>query len=251
VSANEIVRRLRAEKLPVELHAVKKAIHETERIFEIIEPEARELLFEKRVFDRIQGIVRARGFGFAWDPTGDPIVNSGPDSMVGHGIPSETIAISPGHIFHIDLGVRVDGYCSDLQRCWYVGESVPDDVQSAFLAVQSALLAAKASLAPGAQGWDVDEAARNSIKSSGYPEYLHAVGHQVGRMAHDGGTILGPKWERYGSTPLGVVRENEVYTLELGVDIAQRGYLGIEEMVVVTESGCEWLSTPQSEIWTL
>jgi Xaa-Pro aminopeptidase len=87
--------------------------------------------------------------------------------------------------------------------------------------------------------------------ASGYEEYLHAVGHQVGRSAHDGGTILGPRWERYGSTPYREVQEREVYTLELGVVLPGRGYLGLEEMVQVTSTGVEWLTDRQLEMPTL
>ena len=74
---------------------------------------------------------------------------------------------------------------------------------------------------------------------------MHALGHQVGRAAHDGGAILGPKWQRYGDTPMRPIQNDEVYTLELGVMLPERGYLGLEEIVVVTEDGCEFLSERQ------
>jgi Xaa-Pro aminopeptidase len=64
-------------------------------------------------------------------------------------------------------------------------------------------------------------------------------------LAHDGGAVLGPRWERYGSTVTTPVRPGEVYTLELGVTLPNRGYLGIEEIVVVTSSGCEFLTERQ------
>ena len=80
---------------------------------------------------------------------------------------------------------------------------------------------------------------------------MHAFGHQVGRFAHDGGAVLGPRWERYGNTPLTPIQAGEVYTLELGVDVVGRGYLGIEEMAQVTDSGLEWLSERQNSIWVL
>jgi len=76
-------------------------------------------------------------------------------------------------------------------------------------------------------------------------QYQHALGHQVGRTAHDGGTVLGPRWERYGRLPYQSVQEGEVYTLELGVSVDGRGYLGIEEMVQVTAEGCDWLTRRQ------
>ena len=123
--------------------------------------------------------------------------------------------------------------------------TIPRDVAKAFEAVRGALTAGAKALRPGALGFEVDAAARSFLVEAGYDEYLHALGHQVGRVAHDGGAILGPKWERYGSTPIIPVKAGEVYTLELGVIVPGRGYLGLEEMVVVTDDGCEWLSKRQ------
>lgn len=252
VSAEKIVMALRSRKTPEEIARMQDAIVETERIFAAIAGFARIDRSEREVYDYVQGLIVERGFGFAWDRAGDPIVNTGPDSMIGHGIPSPTIRIAPGHIFHIDLGIKKHGYSSDIQRCWYVphpGETtLPDDVQRATEAVVGAISAGAAVLRPGVEGWEVDTAARNYLTSMGYPEYLHAFGHQVGRMAHDGGGILGPKWERYGHTPFLPVQENEVYTLELGVTVEGRGYLGLEEMARVTADGCEWLTTRQTEM---
>lgn len=246
---------LRGRKTPEEIARIRIAIAETDRLFEEIGDFARIGRTEREVYDRVRSKMDERGFGSAWDPVGDPIVNTGPDSMVGHGIASPTLRIAPGHIFHVDLGILVDGYASDLQRCWFVTgnaePTAPDDVTRAFEAVRRAILAAADALRPGVPGWEVDRAARTSIVASGYDEYMHATGHQVGRMAHDGGGILGPRWERYGATPLMPVEEGQVYTLELGVMIPSRGYLGLEDMVVVTAAGCEFLSVPQSSVWTL
>ncbi len=88
----------------------------------------------------------------------------------------------------------------------------------------------------------MDAAARQELVARGYPEYFHALGHQVGRVAHDGGALLGPRWERYGNSPDVPIQAGEVYTLELGITVPGRGYLGIEEMVVVTPTGCRFLS---------
>lgn len=253
VSAENVIRKLRGVKSKLELNRIRAAVLDTLEIFEVVQAMARAGQSERSIYDLIHSLMGERNLGFAWDRHGDPIVNSGPNSMIGHGIPSNDIVIEPGHIFHIDLGVEKDGYCSDLQRSWFVtaGEETPADALDAFDAVRRAILAAKDALKPGVEGWQVDSAARESIIESGYDEYLHAVGHQVGRVAHDGGTILGPRWERYGTTPFGVVEEGEVYTLELGVTLESRGYLGIEEMVVVTKDGCEWIGKPQEELWKL
>ena len=94
-----------------------------------------------------------------------------------------------------------------------------------------------------------DPAGRNTITRWGYPEYQHGPGHQIGRSAHDGSTLLAPRWERSGQTPFGVIEEGNVFTLELGVHVPGRGYIGQEEDMLVTSTGCEYLSTPQTELW--
>lgn len=246
-SAEPIVLTLRGRKTPGEIGRMREALVETDRLFDEIAAFATVGTSERDVYDRVHQLAAQRGLGFSWDPAGDPIVNSGPDSMVGHGVPSADIRLAPGHIFHVDLGIVKDGYSSDIQRCWYVsgGEAVPEDVTRALEAVLAALDAGARELKPGVAGWEVDAAARATLVQAGYDEYLHALGHQVGRVAHDGGGILGPRWERYGRTPDLPVEKDQVYTLELGVLVPGRGYLGLEEMVVVTETGCEFLSKPQ------
>lgn len=255
VSAEGIVRALRGRKSPMELARIRKAVQITEEILSLIPGIARIGRSEREIFDEVQRIVEGRGLGFSWDRHGDPIVNSGPDSMIGHGLPSETIRIEPGHVFHIDFGILHEDYASDLQRSWWVAEPglrmPPDDVVRAFRAVHGAISAGAAALRPGVEGWQVDQAARASITSEGYPEYQHGLGHQVGRMAHDGGALLGPRWERYGACPTLPIEAGQVFTLELGVEVAGRGYLGLEEMVVVTPTGCDWLSERQDEIRVL
>ena len=61
--------------------------------------------------------------------------------------------------------------------------------------------------------------------------------------------MLAPLWDRYGDAPRGLVEEGHVYTLEYGAPVPGRGYIGLEEDVLVTADGLEWLSTPQRELW--
>lgn len=254
ISAEPIVMCLRSVKTPAEVTAMRSAILATEALFEEIGAFAKIGVTEREVYEMVHEKIKERGLGFAWDPVGDPIVNTGPNSMIGHGIASPTIRLEPGHVFHIDLGVIKNGYSSDIQRCWYVGEpgsTVPDDVALAMQAVVGAITVGSKALKPGVLGHEVDAAARSHLVGCGYDEYLHAFGHQVGRVAHDGGAILGPKWERYGTTPSIPIRKGEVYTLELGVILENRGYLGLEEMVVVGADGCDWLTNRQLELPTI
>lgn len=250
VSAEPILRALRGRKTPSELSAIRAALIETDRLFEEVAALARPGVTERQLADFLQAQLEGRGLGYAWEKAGNPIVNCGPDSAVGHSTPG-ALALAPGHILHIDLGVVKDGYASDLQRCWFVGESVPEAVTRAHAAVLGAIEAGFAALQPGVAGWEVDAAARRFLVEAGYPEYLHALGHQVGRVAHDGGGLLGPCWARYGQTPYWPVEVGQVYTLELGVAVEGHGYWSLEELVVVTDEGAEWLSTPQRAVWRL
>jgi Xaa-Pro dipeptidase len=252
VSAESVAGALRAQKTDDEVRRMKAAIVETDKLFAMIGEFAREGKTEAEIQRHVHQEIEQKGFGFAWPRPANPIVNSGPNSMIGHGLPSDGIRLTPGHIFHIDLGIVVDEYSSDIQRCWYVPaaneNALPEDVLKALKAVIGAIDAGAAALKPGAMGWEVDAAARSYLVSQGYDEYLHALGHQVGRVAHDGGVTLGPRWERYGQSPFKKIQANEVYTLELGVIMPERGYLGLEEMVLVKPNVLEWLTTRQLDL---
>ena len=129
--------------------------------------------------------------------------------------------------------------------------TAPDDVRRAWDALWASVDAGVAALRPGVAGWEVDAAARESLIAAGYPEPMYALGHQLGRSAHDGGTVLAPRWDRYGAAPFGVVEDGNVFTLEYGTPVLGRGYIGLEEDVLVTAEGIEWLSTPQRQIWLI
>ncbi len=252
VSAEGILGALRGRKTPAERTRIRTAIDHTDQLFDEVEREiARIGRSERSIQAELHRRIEERGLGFAWERSGNPIVNCGPESAVGHAKPSETITLARGHILHLDLGVVAEGYSSDLQRCWFAGDNVPTAVEHAFRTVHDAITAGAAALAPGVAGWVVDAAARRVVTDAGYPEYLHALGHQVGRMAHDGGGLLGPRWDRYGTSPMRPVEIDQVYTLELGIDVPGAGYLGIEEMVVVERGGCHFLSNRQDRIRTL
>lgn len=254
VSAEGFVASLRGRKSPSEVERIRAAIQTTEKLYADLGATLAVGQTEREIADRLTAARLALGLGTAWDESSCPIVNAGPDSPPGHTSPGD-FRVQRGHLLHIDFGVKQDGFCSDLQRMWYVpgaGEtSVPEDVQRAWAACWGAIDAGAARVLPGAQGWEVDAAAREYLVNAGYPEYQHALGHGLGRVAHDGSTLLGPKWDRYGQTPYGIVEAGNVFTLELGVAVHGRGYVGLEEDVLVTAHGLEWLSTPQRELWTV
>lgn len=252
VSAEKFVAALRGRKSATELARIKAAIETTEDIYRRIGETLAPGQVERDIAAKMHTWRAELGLGTAWDEPYCPIVNAGPDSPVGHAAPGE-FRTKPGQLLHMDFGVKQDGFCSDLQRMWYFLDSgetqPPDDIRKAWEACWGAIDAGAERLRPGVQGWEVDAAARNYLTHAGYPEYKHALGHHLGRVAHDGSTLLGPQWDRYGDTPFGVVEAGNVFTLELGTMVPGRGYIGLEEDVLVTGSGIEWLSKPQRDLW--
>ncbi|MCO6451159.1 MAG: aminopeptidase P family protein [Caldilineales bacterium] len=251
VSAAPIIAALRGRKTTAEIERIRAAVAATLDIFAKTFQYLAPGQSERDIAAFMQAEVAARGLQTAWDAGDCPIVNAGPDSSVGHVAPTDR-PVEPGQIVHFDFGVRRDEYCADLQRVIYMlaeGEqSAPPPVQAGFAAVMAAMDAAVAAMRPGVPGVEVDAAARRAIVDAGYPEYLYATGHQLGRNAHDGGASLAPAWERYGQTPFMLLEAGQVYAVEPGLRVPGYGYIGIEENVLVTEGGAEYLGAPQREI---
>lgn len=252
ISAQKIIGSLRGRKSPAEVGRVRGAIKTTEEIIKAVTGQLEVGLSAEALYIFVRDEMKSRAVRPAW---GDncPTVAIGPDAPVGHTLPNARYVAERGHLIHIDLGVIQDGYVSDLQRVWYLrreGETmVPEVVQQAFNFAREALLRAADALRPGVMGWQVDEAARSLFRTAGYSEYQHATGHHIGRSIHDGATVLGPRWPRYGNTPEGIIEAGNIFTLELGFNVSGYGFVGLEEDVLVKQDGLEWLSTPQTEIF--
>lgn len=253
LSSGPLISHLRTRKTALELTRMRQAIQETEEMFSRVTASVHQGSCERDVSDMLHAEMAKRQLGPAWSYATCPGVKFGPHTSIGHGVPGEMV-LEPGWLASVDFGVSYQGYCSDLQRLWYLcrpGEtSVPEAVQRAFQVARGAIEAGKALLRPGIQGWQVDAAARRFLCEAGYPEYMHALGHSVGRHVHDGGPLLGPRWARYGETPYYPIEAESIFTLELGI-MTGHGYVGLEDEVLVTSDGCAWFSCPQEEIYLL
>jgi Xaa-Pro aminopeptidase len=252
VSSENIVAKLRGRKSPEEVRRIRAAVAATEEIFSLASKIMKPGLTEKDIASFILEEVDRRGLETAWERELCPSVFTGPESAGAHAGPTDR-AIEPGHVLNIDFGVKLDEYVSDLQRTWYFlrpGErTAPAEVQEAFETIRDAIALAAEKIRPGMEGGSVDSIARTHITSRGYAEFPHALGHQVGRHAHDGAGLLCPEWERYGNLPYLAIEEGQVYTLEPRIILPGFGVATMEEIIVVRPNGGEFLSHPQRELY--
>lgn len=251
ISSENIVSAIRGRKTTDEVARVKAAVEAAESIIAMAFQRARPGMSELQIAHFMQSQARRAHLGLAWSAEDCPIVNAGAASPTGHVSPTR-LRLSPGSLLHIDFGVRKAGYCSDLQRmafCLQPGElQPPETVERGFVTVVQAVRRTVQALKPGVLGRDVDGIARSTLTDAGYPEYMHALGHQLGREAHDGGGLLGPTWERYSDLPLRPVEAGQIYTVEPSLHVPDFGTIGIEEDVLVTDVGAVYLSEPQTSL---
>ena len=251
VSSEKICSSLKARKTSFEIERIMTAISHTLEIFDQVAPFIRPGRTEKEIAAFMIAEVERRGLGFGWDKSHCPAVFTGPDTAGAHYMPTDR-PVERGHVLNMDFGVKFEDYVSDLQRTFYIleeGESeAPPEVKKGFETIAEAIRLAAEALKPGVQGVAIDKIAREYIVSQGYEEFPHGLGHQVGRFAHDGTALLGPPWEKYGSKPFQEIEENMVFTIEPRLKVPGRGVVTMEEMVIITASGAEFLSQPQTEL---
>ncbi len=259
VSSGDVVVEWLAVKLPQEVQIMRRAAALTEQL----ELEAYAQIVPGETTDAdvarfLKGRMAELGVTDGWAPEQNPNVNSGPDR--GHSHATDKV-IQPGDVIQTDFGIRVHGmWVTDIQRFAYVlrpGETeAPPEMQARWEAARAGSRAAFAAMRPGATGWEVDRAQRDVLEARGSIPIIWSTGHPVGYWAHDAGPRLGGA--AGGRLPSGdAARE-----LQAGQTFAFDGFFGwpredgttktisVEEMVVITESGAEWLITPQEE-WVL
>ena len=252
--AEAIISTLRGKKSKEEIRRIQKAIQITLDIYSRVTQTVKPGYSERQVAEFITRERKKFKLESAWDEEQCPSVFTGPQESGAHSGPTEKI-LERGHVFNIDFGVAYEKYCSDLQRTWYILKEnetqAPAPVQDGIKTIIESIQLAFEALRPGVTGIEIDTIARNHITSRGYQEYPHALGHQVGRSAHDGGALLAPNWDRYGNLPFIPLDEGQVFTIEPRLYLKEYGVVTIEEMVMITRNGGEWLSKPQTEIYVI
>ena len=248
LSARKIVNAIRSKKSRTEIDLIRKACEITMEINQNISKRLKIGMNELDIQQMFHRQVQNRTLGFSWQKIGNPAVDVSPKEF-GHVLPQSNNVIKKNCTLHNDFGILYHGYGSDLQRMWYFGkkEEVPDELRHALETVVNGIQLGAEVIKPGIPGFEVDKIVRDYQVSRGYKEFMHGLGHQVGIMAHDGGGGLFPLWERYRNLPNMLLEEGQVYTIEPSLTTKNHGCVSLEEMVVVTENGCEFLVPPAKD----
>lgn len=236
VPALGMVESLREVKEPAEIDAIRAAATLSDRVFEELAGERFVGRTESALAWWIESRFRelgADGVSFA------VIVATGANGARPHAVPGST-TIEKGTFVVVDAGCVVDGYCSDCTRTFSTGD-VPDELSEAYAVCLTAQLNALDAIAPGVAGRDADAASRVAVDAAGLgAAYGHGLGHGVGMEVHEG-PVLRPE-----STD--TLHPWNVVTVEPGIYLKGLGGVRIEDLVVVTDDGCERLTTVAKEL---
>lgn len=230
VDFGNLVFRMRAIKDNKELEKTRAAQDVAEEVFEGLLSWIRPGMTEKEVaFEILKGLsMKADGPSFA------PIVASGPNSALPHAIPQDR-PIEKGEPVIIDMGARLDGYCSDMTRTIFLGE--PNEYfKRIYMVVKEAQNAAQTFVRAGVTAKEADAAARNVIKDHGYGQYFcHGLGHGVGIAIHEAPALSFRNRKK--------LRSSMVVTIEPGIYVPGKGGVRLENMGIVREKGLTLLTS--------
>ena len=239
VPATELLWTLRAVKDQAELDCMIQAQRIAEKALADILGEIRPGVTEKEIAALL--LYKMLHYG-AEDKSFDPIVVSGPNGSLPHGVPSEK-PIQAGEFVTMDFGCKFGGYCSDMTRTVAVGH-VTEEMETVYNTVLKAQLAGIAAAKAGVTGAAVDGAARRVIADAGYGPYFgHSFGHSVGVEIHEN-----PNATPSNSKPLPA---GVVISAEPGIYLPGKLGVRIEDVIVITEQGCQDITLAPKELLIL
>ncbi len=238
VGADGIVEGLRAVKEPEEIERIRAASALADAAFERLIRDGLVGRTEREVAIALEADMRDRG---AQRPSFETIVAAGPHGALPHAQPRE-VEIKAGQLVVIDWGAELDGYCSDCTRTVATGDP-GEEARQAYELVLEAQLAGLGAVRAGADARAVDAVARAVIADAGQGErFGHGLGHGVGLAVHEG-----PRLSQRSDD--GLVAGN-VVTVEPGVYVPGEFGVRIEDLVVVTDDGCDILTSIPKHLMT-
>lgn len=234
--AQQLASGFRAVKEPWEIEKMIRAQQIADKTLAEIFPIIREGMTEKELMaEIIYGFYRNGADNLSFDP----IVVSGPNTSKPHGVPSDR-KLQKGDFITMDVGVLLDGYCSDMTRTVALGYAT-EEMKKVYNIVLEAQLTAISITKAGVPGCDIDGAARKVITDAGYGEYFgHGYGHSLGLEIHEA-----PYASRANQDPMPA---GAVVSAEPGIYLPGRFGVRIEDVVVITEDGCQDITTTPKEL---
>ncbi len=222
----------RSIKSVEEIAVIRKAARITDETVAQFPRMARPGITEQALAWELEKFMRESG---ADRPGFDIIVASGPNSALPHHHPGDR-SLELGDMIVVDLGAEVDGYRSDLTRTFHLGESPNDTFWNIYNTVWQAQEAAIAGIRSGVTGKDIDTLARDPINAAGHKEHFgHGTGHGVGLEIHEE-----PRFSMHAEKM--TIPAGAVMTVEPGIYLPGYGGVRIEDLLLVTDNGAEYLS---------
>ena len=230
---------LRIIKTPEEIEHIRRAEELTDAAFEHLVSAVKIGMTEMNLVALLYKFFLdngAEGFSF------DPIVASGENSSKPHAIAGAR-EIRRGDLITFDIGCKFNGYCSDFTRTISVG-GIDPALEKIYNIVLEANLKGLSAVRPGTLCRDVDAAARSHIAKCGYGEFFgHSTGHGVGLEIHEA--------PRLSMASKDALAPGMIVTVEPGIYLPGKGGVRIEDLVLVTEDGCEIISKSSKQLMIL
>jgi Xaa-Pro aminopeptidase len=227
---SDLVERMRAVKDAHELELLRQSTALNEKVVQSVYQTIEPGMSEREIALALELTMREMG---AEGPSFDTIVAFGTNAARPHAVPTDRI-LRAGDLVLIDMGLILDGYCSDMTRTFVVGKPDQTFIER-HRAVRKAMLAGIQAIRAGVTGVEVDRAARQVLADAGYGEaFGHGLGHGVGVAVHEE-----PRLSPRGTKQL---RAGMVVTVEPGLYLADWGGIRLENMILVTEKGAEVLN---------
>ncbi|MCA9405762.1 MAG: M24 family metallopeptidase, partial [Candidatus Omnitrophica bacterium] len=184
---------------------------------------------ERDIYEHLEKFIKAHKVGFSFSP----IVASGPNAALPHAKITDR-KFKANDVVLVDMGIDVKGYKSDLTRMFFLGK-IPELVKTVHTHVDTAKNLAIETIRSGISVAKVDQQARKYLEKNKLSKYFgHALGHGVGLEIHENPRLSQKSRE--------ILEEGMIVTVEPGVYLPNKFGIRLEEMVLVTKSGCEILS---------
>ncbi len=240
LGAGDLMGELRASKSEEEIASMIRAQRISEKALEEVLPLIRPGMTEKEVMaELVYHMLKNGSEGNSFDP----IVVTGANTSMPHGVPGDTV-IRSGDFVTMDFGSLADGYCSDMTRTVAVGHAT-EEMRTVYGIVLEAQLAGIAAARSGVPGRVIDQAARDVIEKAGYGEYFgHGFGHSLGLDIHEAPNA-GPR----GEAPMAV---NDLCSAEPGIYLPGKFGVRIEDVMIIRPEGAEVITkAPKAELIVL